>query len=233
MPRRVSTKPLERSGKADRRPRARRPARGDVARVASISMPLGSGSRMNEAISAPCAERATPGNHPRPRRTLVLTGNGRGKTTSAAGLCLRALARGRTVLVVQFVKNRPSGEMEMLAALGARIERTGLGFLPPSNDPRHLVHRGAAREGMLLAAAAIGSGAWDMVVLDEIGIALDRGLVALEDVMALVNAHSGVLVLTGRGIPPLLESVADTVTRLECVRHAFEDGCAAQEGVEW
>lgn len=170
--------------------------------------------------------------NPVSQRILAFTGNGKGKTTAAMGMVLRALARGMRVLVVQFVKSRPSGEIALLGALGVHVEVSGAGFVPPRTSVAWPRHFEAARRGLLSAAVAVGSGTWDMVVLDEVGSALGHGLVEESEIQDLLEANTGILVLTGRGIPDSLLHRCDTVSRMECVKHAYASGIPAQAGVE-
>ncbi|HNY30392.1 MAG TPA: cob(I)yrinic acid a,c-diamide adenosyltransferase [Fibrobacteria bacterium] len=167
-----------------------------------------------------------------PPRILAFTGDGKGKTTAAAGMVLRGLAAGMRVLVVQFVKSRPSGEMSLLATLGAHVEVSGMGFVPPRTNPQWPAHFEAARRGLLSAAVAVGSGSWDMVVLDEIGSALAHRLVEDSEIHDLMEANGSILVLTGRGIPHGLQERCDTVSRIDCVKHAYQRGIPSQVGVE-
>lgn len=189
--------------------------------------------RQESLCPAGTENRGVPGTHRRnPCRTLAFTGDGKGKTTAAMGMVLRALACGMRVLVVQFVKSRPSGEISLLAALGVHVEVSGAGFVPPRGSTAWPRHHEAARRGILVAAVAVGSGSWDMVVLDEVGSALSHGLLEQHEILDLLGANTGVLVLTGRGIPSDLLDRCDTVSRIDCIRHALSRGIPAQEGVE-
>lgn len=169
------------------------------------------------------------------RRILAFTGDGKGKTTAAMGMVLRAVAQGMRILVVQFVKGRrPSGEVEVLRSLGVRVERTGLGFVPPRGHEAWDKHKATAREGLLLSAVGIGSGSWDMVVLDEVGAAIGHGLVESMEIVELLEGvgPGRIAVVTGRGLPEEVLAVCDTVSRIECVKHAYQQGIAARVGVE-
>ena len=169
-------------------------------------------------------------------RVLLFTGEGKGKTTAALGLACRALGHGHRVLIVQFVKGRESGEEKVLAGQpGVIFIRAGLGFLPREDGPALEEHRAAARAAWQRAANEIRGGAWQLVVLDEICTAVRRGLLAAADVVNAVRQAppATTLALTGRDAAPELVALADTVTDLRCVKHAYDSGRPAQAGVEW
>jgi cob(I)alamin adenosyltransferase len=177
-----------------------------------------------------------------PRRIILFTGEGKGKTTAALGMVLRAAGHGRTALVVQFLKRGPrardprTGEVAALALLpGVEIVQTGRGFVPRRDDPRWAEHRQAAQEGLSLAQEAVGSGRYDLVVLDEICGAVTAGLLEEEQVIALVEQGDPrvILVLTGRGAGERLIALADTVTEMRCLKHGYQAGIPAQPGVEF
>jgi len=173
----------------------------------------------------------------RRNRTLLFTGAGKGKTTAALGMALRASGHGLRSLIIQFVKSNDSvGEVSALRHLsGIEIVQAGRGFLPAKDDPEFREHRRAAAEGMRYAAEALASGKWDMVVLDEIANAVFREILDEREVInAIENAASeAVIVLTGRHAPEGLIEVADTVTEMHTVKHGFEIGWKAQKGVEF
>jgi cob(I)alamin adenosyltransferase len=170
-------------------------------------------------------------------RSLVLvnTGDGKGKTTAAMGLALRSLARGWRVLVVQFVKSGEwrTGEREMLAPLGADWITVGDGFSWDSDDLEASAE--LAREAWRAAAAAVAAGEHEVVILDELTYPVNWGWVPIEDVLAVVKGrlpHVNVLV-TGRDAPEALVEVADTVTHMGNVKHAFDDGVLARRGIDF
>ncbi len=168
-------------------------------------------------------------------RVHVLTGEGRGKTTSAFGLAARAWGSGARVLFVQFVKSaRGTGEGEAASALGERFgfESLGAGFVrgePTDED------RAAAGTALARVEEAVSTCGFDMVVADEVLVALSLGLVTRADVERLVGAARGrvELVLTGRGAPEWLERLADYWTEMRAVKHPYVDGSAARRGVEY
>ena len=159
----------------------------------------------------------------RPRR-LVFTGEGKGKTTAALGMVLRAAGHGMRVLVVQFIKgDMPSGE----------IERYGLGFLPEHRDEAFRDHQQAAEGAIERAAGAIRSKEFDLVVLDEVCYAINRGLVSVGAVAECFREAPCHVVMTGRHCPPELVKMADTVTQMRAVKHAMAVGREACRGIEF
>jgi len=167
-------------------------------------------------------------------RILLFTGDGKGKTTAALGMLLRAVGHNMAACLVQFLKAAPSGELAALERLGVTILRAGRGFVPARDSPALAGHRQAAEEALRLAAEAIACERFGLVVLDEVCTAVSCGLISEEQVLELLRAvpGGGVVALTGRGATEGLLAVADTVTQMQCVRHGYEKGIAAQKGVE-
>lgn len=170
------------------------------------------------------------------RRGLVIvhTGDGKGKSTAAFGLALRAHGRGKRVKIFQFMKvpSARFGEHRVFEWLGIPIEGLGDGFSWKSRDLEHSAQ--LARDGWVRAELAIRSGEHFLVVLDEVTYPLRYGWLPLEPVLACLRerpAHVHV-VLTGRGCPPELIELADTVTEMSLVKHHFKAGVPAQRGIE-
>jgi cob(I)alamin adenosyltransferase len=170
------------------------------------------------------------------RRGLVLvnTGDGKGKSTAAFGLALRAHGRGKAVKIYQFMKvpSARFGEHRVFEQLGVPIEGLGDGFSWKSKDLDHSAQ--LARDGWARAAATIMAGEHFMVVLDEITYPLRYGwldLQAVLDVLKTRPSHVNV-VLTGRGAPQEIVDVADTVTEMTLVKHHYNAGVPAQRGIE-
>ncbi len=170
------------------------------------------------------------------RRGLVFvhTGDGKGKSTAAFGLALRAHGRGKPVAIYQFMKvpSARFGEHRMFEQLGLPIIGLGDGFSWKSRD----LERSAelAREGWARAETTIRSGEKFMVVLDEVTYPLRYGWLPLEPLLACLRerpTHVNV-VLTGRGAPQKLIDLADTVTEMTLVKHHFNAGVPAQRGIE-
>lgn len=167
---------------------------------------------------------------------MVLTGDGKGKTTSAFGQALRAVGRGMRVAVVQFIKGRHDcGEVLAAARLAPDLEVhvCGAGFVLDPNHPREEDRRGA-QEALDLARRLMQDPALDMLILDEINVAADLGLV---DATTLLNLIDGKppqlhLVLTGRRASAQVIERADLVTEMRNVKHPFDRGVRAQPGIE-
>lgn len=170
-------------------------------------------------------------------RTLIFTGDGKGKTTAALGMVLRAAGHGQRVLIVQFIKaDAKTGELLACAKLpGIEIVQMGLGFVPQKDRPAFESHRHAAQEALEFARRAVASGGLDLIVLDEICGAIARDLIDEEEVIELLGTpgRTACIVLTGRGATPRLIEHADTVTEARCVKHGYSQGIKAQKGVEW
>ena len=170
------------------------------------------------------------------RRGLVLvhTGDGKGKSTAAFGLAIRAHGRGKAVKVYQFMKvpSARFGEHRLFEQIGIPIEGLGDGFSWKSKDLDHSPQ--LARPGWAKAEATIRAGEHFLVVLDEIMYPLRYGWVPLEPVLQALRerpAHVHV-VLTGRNAPEELVALADTVTEMTLVKHHFKAGVPAQRGIE-
>ncbi len=165
----------------------------------------------------------------------VLTGNGKGKTTSALGCGLRAAGRGLTVLMVQFMKGRIYGELEAVKRVpGFEILQFGRDVFVDKDNPA-VEDRELARIGFEKACYAVNSGLYDMVILDEINVAVDFGLVALDALIDLVERKPKQveIILTGRYAHPEIQRVADTVTEMLDIKHHFSSGIEAREGIEY
>lgn len=171
------------------------------------------------------------------KRILIFTGNGKGKTTAALGMALRAAGHGMKTLIIQFVKGDPeTGEVAACKKTpGIEIIQTGRGFVPRREDPSFEEHRRAASGGLAIAEKAMERGDMDMLVLDEICNAIARGLLAEEDVLAVIGKSApGIsIVLTGRNASAGLVAIADTVTEMRMVKHGRAKGLTARKGVEY
>ena len=168
-------------------------------------------------------------------RILVFTGDGKGKTTAAVGMAVRAAGHGLASCVLQFVKaDASTGEVLAAAKLGVEIRQLGLGFVPEPTDARFAEHKSAAEAALEQARGVIASGDYPLVVLDEVCFAVAKGLLGEQAVIDAVSAAppSACVVLTGRGATAGLIDLADTVTEMRCVKHALDAGRRAQKGVE-
>jgi cob(I)alamin adenosyltransferase len=172
---------------------------------------------------------------------IVLTGDGKGKTTAAFGQALRAAGAGLRVAVLQFIKGPwQTGEVRALRRtdLPILVERSGRGFtLERLRDPRISMqaHREAARVGLGRAHELVGSGEFGLVVLDEVFGAVAAGLFGEADIHALLDArHPDVhVLLTGRHAPEGVVERADLVSEVRLVKHPYARGVKAQRGIEF
>ncbi len=166
----------------------------------------------------------------------VYTGDGKGKTTAALGQALRAWGHGRRVLVVQFMKGRINyGELEAAEKLdGFDIVQAGRETFVSKENPDPEDVR-LAREGWKLLQERVASGDYDMVVADELNVAVDYGLVPLEEVLELMRARPPELelVITGRYARPEVVTLADLVSEVREIKHPYQAGMDAREGVEY
>ncbi len=165
---------------------------------------------------------------------IVNTGDGKGKSTAAFGLALRATGRGKAVKIYQFMKTASArfGEHRMFEKIGLPIEGLGDGFSWKSKDLEKSAQ--LARDGWQKTKQAILSGAYFLVVCDEITYPIIYGWIDLEDVVhTLKNRPKDVHVcLTGRNCPEEIIEIADTVTEMKSIKHAFDAGIPAQRGIE-
>ncbi|MEW6356013.1 MAG: cob(I)yrinic acid a,c-diamide adenosyltransferase [Planctomycetota bacterium] len=172
-----------------------------------------------------------------PGRILLFTGDGKGKTTAALGMALRAVGHGMPTFILQFMKADPStGEIAALKRLpNVEIVQAGLGFAPPPGSPKFPEHAQAARNALAKASEALASDKYAMVILDEICNAVARGLLDEDRVVQMVEKkpEGMILVLTGRGATDRLIALADTVTEMRAIKHGLAEGRKAQEGVEF
>jgi cob(I)alamin adenosyltransferase len=166
----------------------------------------------------------------------VYTGNGKGKTSAAFGLALRAIGNGLKVFAIQFIKGGfDYGELKTVKFLqNLELRAFGRGKfilqMPPDKEDVKL-----AREGFELAKKVIEGGDFDIVILDEINVALHLKLIGVNDVLDLIkNKPKHVeLVLTGRDAPPEIVEIADLVTEMREVKHPYAAGVQPRKGIEY
>lgn len=172
--------------------------------------------------------------------TLVHTGDGKGKSTAAFGMAIRALGHGQRVGIVQFFKGKWTTGEELFFAQQDGVDHftTGDGFTWDTQD--RAADIATVREGWELAMRMVDSSRGDdphyqLIILDELNIALAHGYFPVEEVVALVQGKPEALslVITGRGAPPELMAVADTVSEMLEIKHAYADGVLAQKGVDF
>jgi cob(I)alamin adenosyltransferase len=176
------------------------------------------------------------------RRGLILvnTGDGKGKTTAALGLALRAAGSNLKVLILQFIKGPwKSGEVKIIEKLKPliEIEQLGLGFISFKDgkivDEEEQFKN--AKESFEYACEKINSGKYNMVILDEINNLVSYGLLEVKDVINLLKNKPEELyvVLTGRDAPGEFIDIADTVTEMKEIKHAYNKGIIARKGIEY
>ena len=168
---------------------------------------------------------------------LINTGAGKGKTTAAFGLALRALGQGFRVLILQFLKGRANiGEINALTQTDLPVEIKQFGravfFKSRACEPIDVY---LATQGLSTCREAMVSGRYDLIVLDEIIMAIDFGLLSLDAVKKVIvqkppELH---LILTGRNAPEEIVEIADLVTEMKEIKHPFSRGVSAQEGIEY
>ena len=170
---------------------------------------------------------------------IVYTGGGKGKTTAALGMTLRAVGYGHRVLVLQFIKGSwHYGELDGLKRLAPEVElvQGGEGFVGIIDDTKPLaVHEAAAREALALAREKLATDHYDLAILDEINYALHMGLIALEDVKQMIAARPRRLdlVLTGNHAHADIVEMADLVTEMREIKHPYQQGIKAKKGIDF
>lgn len=166
----------------------------------------------------------------------VYTGNGKGKTSAAFGVALRAVGRGLKVYVIQFIKGGfDYGETYVVDKLpNLRLKAFGRGKFVTARPPEKEDIR-LAEEALGLATNIIESGEYDVVILDEVNVALSLRLLDLERVLKLVGSKPPhvELVLTGRNAPQEIVEIADLVTEMKEVKHPYNKGFGARKGIEY
>ncbi len=192
---------------------------------------------MSEVRRQPVVDRLVPKN---PHGlVVVITGNGKGKTTSAMGMVLRASGHGLRTCIIQFMKgDLYTGEWDGVKLLGGRVElhATGMGFCGIQGNPySHAEHRASAQAAVELVREKMATGGFDIVILDEINNALKLKLVDLEQVLQLINDKPALmhLVLTGRDAHPEVVERADTVSEVCEIKHAYRKEIEPQPGIDY
>jgi len=192
-------------------------------------------SAVKKKISAGTKVKAMPASAPR-GLVIVITGDGKGKTTSAFGQALRAIGQGYKVLVVQFMKGRKYGEF--IAAEkhlpDLTIKRFGLDSFVMRDNPA-AVDIELALQGFEFAKKAIGGGKYNMIILDEINVAVDFKLVDLKQVLEMIKNKPPALdlILTGRYAADEIIRLADTVSEIQEIKHHYAAGIKDRAGIEY
>ncbi|MCB5285374.1 MAG: cob(I)yrinic acid a,c-diamide adenosyltransferase [Candidatus Cloacimonetes bacterium] len=164
----------------------------------------------------------------------IYTGDGKGKTTAALGLALRAAGAGLRVYIGQFIKNAAYSELNILTCLAdlITVEQFGRGCMLVTTPEKADVE--AARAGLATLKAVLHSKKYDLVVADEINVACALGLLGEQDLLDLIaeRPESVELVLTGRGAPEAVMAQADLVTDMRAVKHYYDQGVQVRKGIE-
>ena len=167
---------------------------------------------------------------------IVITGNGKGKTTSAFGQALRAAGQGLNVFIMQFMKGRDHGEYKAVRKYLPQItiRRSGLDSFVMRDNPAQIDIE-LARRGFEAVKKAASSGKYDMLILDEINVAVDFKLIPVEDLIDFIKNKPPALdlVLTGRYAPRALVKLADTVSEVKEIRHHYAAGIKDRAGIEY
>ncbi len=170
---------------------------------------------------------------------VVITGYGKGKTTSALGITVRACGHNMRVCIIQFMKgDLYAGEWDGIKKMDCQVEliSTGKGFCGIQGNPyTHEEHRKNAQDAIALAQQKMESGRFNILILDEINNALKLRLVDLEQVLEIIQHKPALmhLVLTGRDAHPQVIELADTVSEIKEVKHAYRKGIEPQPGIDY
>jgi cob(I)alamin adenosyltransferase len=170
---------------------------------------------------------------------VVYTGDGKGKTTAALGMCIRAAGYKKNVKSIQFIKGTwRYGELGGIKILSefVDLEQLGKGFVGIIDDKEDIsTHIKAAEKTLAKCEEEMLSGKWDILILDEINVALGLKLIKVEDVLSLLDKKPEDLhlVLTGRNAPQEIIDRADLATEMREIKHPFQQGILAQQGVDF
>ena len=164
----------------------------------------------------------------------IYTGDGKGKTTAALGLAMRAIGAGIRVFIAQFAKGRGSSEQRAFSRLGEQVVFQQFGTSGLIRGPARLKDRQLANAALHQTRVAMRNGDYGMVILDEANVAVMLGIVDLDDLLELINEKPNhvELVITGRAAHPRLIERADLVTEMREVKHYYRQGIAARVGIE-
>jgi cob(I)alamin adenosyltransferase len=207
----------------------------EFTRKARKRKPVASGRTAFTAVT----ERIGTGNENSRGWVIVYTGEGKGKTTAALGIALRAIGHNMKVCVIQFIKGSWfTGELKggQLLAPSFKIIRAGKGFVKIIDDRKPFsAHIAAAKEALRTSEKVISSGLYDVVILDEINYAANRKLIGLRAVLGLIRRKPArvALVLTGRGAPQPIIALADLVTEMRKIKHPYDKGMTARKGIDF
>ena len=164
----------------------------------------------------------------------IYTGNGKGKTTAALGLALRASGAGLRVYILQFIKGKTYSELKALEKIrNIKVEQCGRGcFIRKKPDKKDIEY---AQKGLEKSRETIMSGKYGVVILDEVNIALKLGLIKVKSIVDIIKHKpaSIELILTGRYCPRTLAKHADLITEMKKIKHPYTKGVKARRGIEF
>lgn len=171
---------------------------------------------------------------------IIFTGNGKGKTTAALGQAIRALGQGKRVLMIQFIKGGwKTGEEKFFKRFkikGVRFKliKAGRGFVKILGDKLPFEeHKKAAQKALALAKKSVKSKKWDLIILDEINVAVSLKLIKVGNVLKILKSAPPDIILTGRGAPQSFIKLANLVTEMKEIKHPFKKGGLAKKGIEY
>jgi cob(I)alamin adenosyltransferase len=164
----------------------------------------------------------------------IYTGDGKGKTTAALGLAIRAAGAGLKVFLAQFIKGRQYSELNTLDRLADQISVEQFGLPRFINGKPSVPDIEAARYGLERVKSSMQSGRFDMIIIDEGNVAVTYGLLSKQDLLDLIamKPENMELVITGRGALPEIIDKADLVTEMNAVKHYYDNGVDARDGIE-
>ena len=171
----------------------------------------------------------------KPGLIMVITGDGKGKTTAAVGQAIRAVGHGYRVMMIHFMKGRDYGEFLATVDMpNLTVVRAGRDDFVKKGNPDK-IDVDLAEDGFKKASEAINNGQYDMVVLDEINVALDYGLLEEKIVIEMLKnkPHDVTIILTGRNASPELVKLADTVSEVLAIKHHYQSGIKSCAGIEY
>jgi len=167
----------------------------------------------------------------------IITGEGKGKTTAALGLSLRALGAGKKVKIIQFMKKPIFSEHKAIKKynLPIEVESFGIGFYKILGDNHtEAEHKKSCQKALAAACAAIESGDYDLLILDEINVAIGFDLIKVDEVIEILDLANNIdIVLTGRNAHQKIKKIADLISDVKCTKHYFDTGLEARKGIEF
>ena len=169
----------------------------------------------------------------------VITGDGKGKTTASLGLALRAIGAGKKVKIIQFMKTATFSEHESIKKynLPIEVECFGIGFYKILGDKHtEAEHKDSCHKALTAAKTAIDSNKYDLIILDEINVAIGFHLIKVNEVLELINTRTKKnmdIVLTGRRAHSKIKKIADLVSEVKNIKNYFDKGIDARKGIEF